>query len=79
MNRERRTFATRAEAERTAETAAAELGHDLAATWHRLSGRMFANTCLRCGALVFVDRPAGIRGELWYVEGQAVEEPCPGE
>ncbi len=78
MNRERRTFAARDEAERAAAAAAAELGHALAG-WHRISGRVFASMCLRCGALVFVERPAGIRGELWYVEGEAVEERCPGE
>ncbi len=73
---ERRAFATRDEAERAAAAAAAERGHVLA-SWHRLGGRMFANMCVRCEALVFVERPAGVRGELWYVEGAALEEPCP--
>ncbi len=78
MSREGRTFATREEAERAAAAIAAERGHVMV-RWHRLGGRMFANICVRCEALVFVERPAGIRGELWYVEGAALEEPCPGE
>ncbi len=76
---EERAFAIREEAERAADEYAAELGHVLAAPWHRLSGRMFAAICTRCGALAFVQRPAGLRRALWYVEGAAVEEPCPGE
>ncbi len=79
MNREeRRTFATREEAERAGADLAAERGHILA-SWHRLGGRMFASICIRCEALVFVERPVGIRGELWYLEGRALEESCPRE
>ena len=76
---EERAFATREDAERAADEYGADLGHVLAPRWHRLSGRMFAAVCSRCGALAFVQRPAGVRGGLWYVEGAAVEEPCPGE
>ena len=78
MNREGRTLDSRDDAEHAAAAAATERGHDLAG-WHRISGRMFANMCFRCNALAFVERPAGVRGELWYVEGAAVEVPCPGE
>ncbi len=76
MSGEGRAFATREEAERAAAAIAAERGHVLA-SWHRLGGRMWANICVRCEALVFVERPAGIRGELWYLEGRALEERCP--
>ncbi len=55
------TFASRDDAERAAAALAAERGYVLA-SWHRISGRMFANMCLRCGALIFVQRPAGVRG-----------------
>ncbi len=75
MSRERRIFATRHDAERAAADLAAERGHVLAG-WHRIAGRVFANRCTRCGALVFVQRPAGVRTELWYIEGPALEEPC---
>ncbi len=79
MSRERRIFATREAAERAAADLAAERGHVAQASWHRIAGRMFANSCTRCGALVFVQRAAGVRTELWYIEGPALEEPCPRE
>jgi hypothetical protein len=78
MSGERRAFASYDDAEGAAAAAAAEREHVLA-SWHRISARMFASMCVRCEALVFVERPAGVRGELWYVEGQAAEEICPGE
>ncbi len=70
-------FSSRDDAERTAADLAAGRGHVLA-SWHRIAGRMFANSCTRCGALVFVQRVGGVGAELWYFEGAAVEEPCPG-
>ncbi len=74
---EQRAFATRDDAERAAADLAAARGHSLG-RWHRISGRVFATVCTRCSALAFVQRPAGVRGELWYIEGPALEEPCSG-
>ncbi len=74
---EERTFVLLADAQLAAAAAATLRGHELA-DWHRISGRVFANMCLQCGALAFVERPAGVPEGLWYVEGTALDEPCPG-
>ncbi len=70
------TFATPGDAQLAAAAAATLTGHELG-NWHRISGRMFGNMCLKCGALVFVERPAGVDGELWHLDLSGVEAECP--